>query len=216
MKNFIKDASEHKNKHLKFCIVIAALLTIISLLYFFVVPYVYPDNTKLTINKTYGIVLWELDIISTNYENLAETEKAEMLNTFELSTGLDYKKLLSNIPEIYSEKNFYYHKAPELPIDFNNKKYILHDYIFHLRTPEQAHITIKICPFEKPLINVGFTPITSVKSDINGVKIAVYSIGKQLKHLMIEFIYNNSYYEIETYNVRITEVEKLLNIILQQ
>ena len=214
MKNYIKNFIDKKNKYLKFCI-ITVLLIIVSLLYFFVVPYIHPNNSKLIINKTHGIELWHLNIITTNYDNLSDTEKEEMIKTFEASTGTDYKKLLSSVPEIYTEKTFSCYKTPELPVGINNKNYTLHDYKIHLRTPQQAYITIKICPFEKPLKEIGFTPITSVTSEINGVEITIYNIEKQLKRLLIEFCYNNSYYEIQTYNISATEVKEFLNIILQ-
>lgn len=216
MKNYIKNFPEKKNKYLKFYIVITILLTTVALLYFFAVPYIPPDNSGLIINKTQGIELWHLNIVTTNYDNLSDAEKEEMINSFEASTRTDYKKLLSSVPEIYTEKTFSCYKTPESPVDSNNKNYIIHDYIIHLRTPQQAYITIKICPFEKPLKEIGFTPITSVKSEINGVEITIYNIEKQLKRLLIEFCYNNSFYEIQTYDISITEVEEFLNIILQQ
>ena len=215
MRIYLKSFSKQKNKFLKFCI-ITVLLIIVSLLYFFVVPYIHPDNSGLIINKTQNIELWHLNIITTNYDNLSATGKEEMIKTFEESTGTDYKKLLSSVPEIYTEKTFSCYKTPESPVDSNNKNYIIHDYIIHLRTPQQAYITIKICPFEKPLKEIGFTPITSVKSEINGVEITIYNIEKQLKRLLIEFCYNNSFYEIQSYDIGITEVEEFLNTIFQQ
>ena len=204
-----------RNKQLKYCLIITCILTIVSLLHLTITPSIYPDNSNLKINKTHGVTLCNLDVRSTYYANLSDSEKKEMVNTFQSLTGLDYEAFLANVPKIYSEIFFYCHEAPEAPIDFNNKTYVLHDYIFHFSTADQTHITIKICPFETPLRDIVYTPVTSVKSEINGVEITVYSIGKQLKHLIIEFIFNDSYYEVETYDISITEVEKLLDIILQ-
>lgn len=201
-----------KKTYLKFSIVIIiGLMITVSLIYLIFFPSLFSDDSGLIINKTYVFSLWQLNIINIDYDDLSDAEKSETINSFNTTTNSDYDSFLSQIPEIYTERKFY---CSKIPVDHNNKIYKLHDYVFHFRTEKEAHITIKICPFEKPLKDIGFTPLTSVKSEINSTEITVFGVGKQQTHLITEFIYNGAYYEIEAYKISAAELEEFLFSIL--
>ncbi|MBE6785172.1 MAG: hypothetical protein E7538_02900 [Ruminococcaceae bacterium] len=218
-KQYIDEQSRKKaliNKHLKFCIVITCIITIVSFLHFGIDSNLYSNNSNIKINKVSRVANSNLDVIIINYEPLSDSEKEEMISTFEGLTGIDYEEFLSKIPDVYTQRFFYYMKAPEKPVDFNNKNYIIHDYVFSFRVAKEqpTDITISICPFEKPLRDVEFLSSTDIKSEINGVEFTVYSIGTSTESYIIEFFYKNLYYEIQTYDVSIEEIEKLLFDIL--
>ena len=79
--------------------------------------------------------------------------------------------------------------------------------MFEYKTGNGGETTIAICSFEEPLRDCFIECDNPKQSEINGVPFLIYGIQD---NFMVQFSYENIYYDIETSNVTLEELEELL------
>ena len=154
----------------------------------------------------------KLDAEITTYDKATDDEWLAVLEGFREDLGISYEDFKDKIPEKFTCKDFYSLYAPVYKESDFIKEYSLHDYVFEYLVESGGEVTVSICSFEEPLRDY-FMCDNSVKSKINGVAVWIYGYQGSF---MVRFQYDDIYYDIETNDVALEEVEDLLESIIKE
>lgn len=203
----IKEAKQAKKiKHpfpLKWA-AIAACLCLAAISIFVIHRIGTSDDSGLKVNKIKSAAGLDIDAQISNYSNLSSTEREAVMNAFESYIGISYEEFMKKIPSSYHNAAFY---SIDTPTVKESKEYIPHDYVFEFQNETDGSIKIAICPTEEPIRDCYFVSNNPKKSYINGTTVAIYGINDSY---MVQFACSGIYYDIETENITLRELENLL------
>ena len=170
-----------------------------------------PDKTNsLFVNEVSNLSSADMDVQFTHYNALNATEKDNLLKQFEAKVGLSYTEFTGMISKTFTEKQFY---SVNVPTDKSRNEYTPHDYVIEYQTANEGQITLSICPTEKPLRDCIIICDNPTPSIINDASAIIYGIQNSY---MVQFSHKNMYYDIETRDVTLEELELFLNSILSR
>lgn len=162
-------------------------------------------SNTFVINEVTDVINADMDVQVTSFNKLPNDVWVSVLEDFHKFVGIAYEEFTDKIPDSYEYCNFY---SLSTRGDTNLKdEYRLHDYVFEYKIGNGGETTIAICSFEEPLIDCFIECDNPKQSEINGVPFLIYGIQD---NFMVQFSYENIYYDIETSNVTLEELEELL------
>lgn len=167
------------------------------------------DGVELHVNQVGAPpAMVDLDVKITHYDQMQEAWE-QVKEEFSASTGLSYEEFLSRIPEeLRGDTAFYSLAARDFKNAGQNAAYTLHDYVFECRSEEGVRATITLCSFEEPLKDCYVREDAPEASSVNGVPMTIYHYNDAY---MVSFSYQDVYYDIETRNMDLDQLQELLS-----
>ncbi len=159
----------------------------------------------LVVNEVDNITIADMDVQFSHYGSLSETENEVVLKQFETAMGLRYNAFTAKIPDTYVIKSFY---SVDVPSDAARTEYVPHDYVFEYQTEDGGSARIAMCSAEKPLRDLFIMSDNPKLSEINGVSVAIYGYQGTF---MVQFSHENINYDMETSNIKLEELEELID-----
>ena len=205
--NKIKEAKQIKksNHPLLFkWVAIAACLCLAVLGFFVIHRQKTSEESNLKVNKIKITAKMDYDARFSDYSNLSSTEWETVMDAFESYIGLSYEEFIQKIPAAYHNTTFYSIDTPTVP---KIKEYLPHDYVFEFQNEAGGSFKIAICPTEEPIRDCYFVSNNPKKSRLNGTTIVIYGIQDSF---MVQFECSGIYYDIETKDITLKELENLL------
>lgn len=154
----------------------------------------------------------KMDVEITTYDKVTSDVWLSVLEEFRENLGISYEDFQNRIPEEFTCNDFYSLSAPECKEPDYIKEYILHDYVFEYLTESGGKATVAISSLGQPLRDY-FVCNNPVKSKINGVAVRIYGYQGSF---IVQFQHNSIYYDIETKNVPLDDLEDLLEGIIKE
>lgn len=167
------------------------------------------NTDQIVVNQIQGMGVYDIDARLTYYDKLSDTEKEGMMKQFENKFGISYQDFTEQLLDIFKIETFY---SMDTPSDATRTEYTPHDYVIMCRTQNGGDIKISICRNEEPLRDYYVECVYTEISSINGNTVTIYGISNAY---IVYFSYQNINYDIETKNVTLEELEKLLKNILE-
>ncbi len=151
-----------------------------------------------------------IDALYENYVDISEEEWHKLKEDFHMNIGMTYDDFISHIPAYLREKLAFY--TLSTPSGNKDGKYILHDYIFDLKSDPDTKVELKVSHRGKPVRDwlLGNTK-DGKSSNINGTSVTVYG-GERC--YIVQFEFNNVYYDITSYYMNLEQLKELLSSIL--
>ncbi len=166
-----------------------------------------PEETVLHVNELKEYMSTDMDVQISVYNALSEQEQGEMLCAFEESMGMSQESVSEKMPEGYTLCEF---MTVNAPTDREEGTYAPHDYVMQWKNEEGGDITMALCAFEQPLRDVYLGTEPQV-STVLGVPMVIY--GYQSSY-MVQFFYENVYYDVETQFLTLPELEAVLTALV--
>ena len=172
-----------------------------------------PEKSNiLVVNEVTKVMSADMDVQINTLDKLQYDVWTSVLEEFQKFMGIPYEEFTNKIPDAFEYYQFYTLSTPEIK-DANVKdKYYLHDYVFEYHTENGGEATIAICSFEEPLRDYLIICDNPIQSEINGVEVFIYGYQECFK---VQFCHENINYDIETSNVTLSELEDLLENIME-
>ncbi len=175
------------------------------------IPNMPPLENNLNINQLEGLTTADMDVQCNMYDQLSKQDLQAVLNQFQEFAGMSYEDFTSKICDIWEISSFYSLSAPDYINAGQKGEYSLHDYVFELDSNNGGTATVALCSFEKPLRDIIIDNDDPKQSVINGVPLVIYGFEA---YYMVQFSYDNLYYDIETNDIALKELENLLSSII--
>lgn len=166
---------------------------------------------QLVVNEVESMISTDMDVEYSALEKLPLYVWETILEEFHEFVGISYDDFTAKIPNIWKYSNFYSLSTRGYKDSNLKEEYRLHDYVFDYRTENGGQATIALCSFEEPLRDYFVVCDNQEQSEINGVPLTIY--GHKNIYL-VQFSYQNVYYDIETNNISLEELEELLRSLL--
>uniref|UniRef100_UPI004057333D hypothetical protein n=1 Tax=Acetatifactor sp. TaxID=1872090 RepID=UPI004057333D len=161
----------------------------------------------LLVNEVANVMSADMDVQLNSCMKLPPDVWMLVLEDFHKFVGIAYEEFTDKIPDNFECYHFYFLSIPGYK-DANLKdEYRLHDYVFEYHTESGGNATIAICSKEEPLRDYFIKCDNPKQSEINGVPVMIYGYQDSF---MVQFFYENIYYDIETSNATLEELEELL------
>ncbi len=167
------------------------------------------NSDQIVVNQIQGMGVYDIDARLTYYDELSNTEKEGMMKQFENKIGISYQDFTGQLPDIFKIETFY---SMDTPADSAKTEYSPHNYVIACRTQNGGEIKISINRNEEPLRDYFIECVYAEISSINGNTVTIYGISHAY---IVYFSYEKIYYDIETKNVTLEELENLLKKILK-
>lgn len=165
------------------------------------------QSHTLLVNEIVNVISADMDVQIASFNKLPYDVWMSVIEEFRELVGISYEEFTSKIPEKFECYHFYTLSIPEYKEANLKEEYRLHDYVFEYHTESGGDATIAICSNEEPLRDYFFKCDNPKQSEINGIPVMIYGYQNSF---MVQFFYENIYYDIETSNVTLEELEKLL------
>jgi len=165
------------------------------------------QSHTLLVNEVVNVISEDMDVQIATFNKLPYDVWMSVIEEFRELAGISYEEFTSKIPEKFECYRFYTLSIPEYKDANLKEEYRLHDYVFEYHTESGGDATIAICSNEEPLRDYFFKCDNPKQSEINGVPVMIYGYQNSF---MVQFFYENIYYDIETSNVTLEELEELL------
>lgn len=164
-------------------------------------------SNTLLVNEVVNVISADMDVQIATFNKLPKDVWMSVMEEFRELIGISYEDFTSKIPEKFECYNVYTLSIPEYKDANLKEEYRLHDYVFEYHTESGGDATIAICSNEEPLRDYFFKCDNPKQSEINGVPVMIYGYQNSF---MVQFFYENIYYDMETSNVTLKELEELL------
>ena len=172
-------------------------------------PQLQPDAPNvIQVNTVEGMGMADILAKSTYYDKLSAPKQYAMRKQFKAATGLNYQDFTAKIPAFCTNLSFY---SVDVPVDPAIPQYVPHDYVFRYQGETGGMVTIALCGKEAPLRDVILICEDPLESQINGIPVIIYGT---INDYFARFSWKNVYYDIQTRNFTIEQLEQLLEGIL--
>lgn len=165
------------------------------------------SKPRIVVNQLDGLTTADMDVQFSYYDGLSADVWESVCEDFRQFTGIRYEDFASVLTN-YGTVNHFYSMAGRTDSAIDSADaYQLHDYIFDCQTQDGGNITVAICPFEEPLRDCFIITDNPEQSEIDGVSLVIYGYNN---YYLVRFSTQNLYYDIETTDVSLDELQSLL------
>jgi len=167
------------------------------------------NSNAIVVNEMADIIntALDMDVQMASLNKLPQDVWSLVLEEFHAYVGISYEEFVSKIPGEFQCSHFYSLSIPGYKDADLKEEYRLHDYVFEYQTENGGEAIIAICSWEKPLRDYLIACDDPKQSQINDVNVLVYGYQNSF---MVQFLCEGIYYDVETINITLVELERLL------
>lgn len=163
----------------------------------------------LVVNKVKGTATADMDVKISIYNEISSEERNRVEKDFERVVGLSYNDFTAKIPDTFTINSFY---SVDTPDSASEEEYTPHDYVFECTNEDGGEVKLAVSSLGANCRDCYLVTDNPVKSKINGTELVIYGWNGTY---VAEFFHDGKYYDIETRNVTLDELEELLVSIME-
>ncbi len=163
----------------------------------------------LTVNWVESVSTADMDV--GGFQDWPGAAEMTVEESFQYELGIPYDEFTARLPEKWEITDLSVLTVPDFDADTMEKTYRPHDFILHCKIPGSGEARIALCGAEEPLRDVFFISDMPLVSQINGVPVEVYAYQTTFWAYCSDGV---MFYDIETENVTLLELELLLESLL--
>lgn len=162
----------------------------------------------LVVNKVENVTNADMDVQISLYNDISSEERNRVEQDFERVVGISYNDFIAKIPDTFTINSFY---SVDTPTNTSEKEYTPHDYVFECKNEKDGEIELAVSSLGPNCRDCYLVTDNPVKSRINGTDLVIYGWNGAY---FVEFFHDGKYYDIETRNVNLDELEELLRSVI--
>lgn len=162
------------------------------------------NQNNVVVNEVTSVAEADMDVQISVYDGISEDERTEVEAEFERVTGIRYDDFIVKIPDTLTIRSFY---SVNTLTDASEKEYAPHDYVFECNTKADGKVKLAVSALGPVCRDCYMVTEEPVKSQIRGIDMVIYGWDGMY---FVEFSCDSRFYDIETSNITLEELENLL------